>query len=79
MEFYFDDKFYNPQPNISIVDLMNTKQFDESDTKFLEQFKWMRSKCNVNFPKSKYKTITIGNMATQLRERLLTKDYVDLT
>lgn len=67
MECCFHDTFYSPQQDILVANLMNTKQLaDESITKFLEWFRRMRSKCNVQFLESEYATIVIGNMTAQL-------------
>ena len=58
---------------------MNTKQStNELVIDFLERFRRIRSKCNVQFVELKYATITIENMIAHLEERLLTKDCVDL-
>lgn len=50
IERCFHDRFYISQPDISVVDLMNTKQTtNESVPDFLERFICMRSKCNTQF------------------------------
>ena len=52
---------------------MNTKQStNELVIDFLERFRRIRSKCNVQFVELKYATITIENMIAHLEERLLT-------
>jgi len=58
---------------------MNTKQLTkELASDFLERFRRMRSKCNVQFPKSEYETIKIGKITKHLMEQLLTQDCADL-
>ena len=59
----FHDRFYRPQPEIMVANLMNLKQqVDKSVVDFSEWFKKLISWCNVQFPKSKYANITMGNM-----------------
>lgn len=59
------DKLYSPQPNVSMVDLINTKQPDnEFVANFLEKLRQIKSKCNVQFPKVKYGNIIDSNMSS---------------
>ena len=74
MECCYHDRFYNLQLNISIFDLINSKQLaNESIVEFLERFRQMRSKCNVLFPELEYTIIAIGNMIAQLQNDCLHK------
>lgn len=63
MELCFHDRFYKPQPYISVSDLMNIKQStNELVVDFLERLKRMKSKCNVQLSKLEYATIIVGNI-----------------
>ena len=79
LEQCFHDKFYTPQPDISVSYLMNSKQSTKEPViNFLERLRRIRSKCYVQFLESEYASIVVWNMIAQLQERLLIQDYVDL-
>ena len=70
MEKGFRDRFYRPWPKVTIVNLMNLKQqVDESVADFLEWFKKLISRCNVQSLESKYANITMGNMHPQQKRK----------
>ena len=79
MERLFDDRFYKPQPEISIAELMSLRQLPTKlITIFLERFSRVRSRCSVQLLESECATATFNNMHPQLRERLVAIEYLDL-
>ena len=67
---------YKCQPKVSIVELMSLSQLpNELVTEFLERFKRVRSRCNVQLLESEYAMATVNNMHPQLKERLIAIKY----
>ena len=51
---------------------------NEPVVEFLEQFRRVSCWCNVQLPESKYTTVVVNNMHTQLIERLVAIKYSNL-
>ena len=69
MERLFHDKFYKPQPETSVLDLLGIKQqANESVTEFLERFRRVKGKCSVQLLEVECSSIAVNNMDPQLRE-----------
>ena len=80
MERLFFNRFYKPQPEVSITELMSLRQLpNEQVAEFLEQFKGLRSRCKVQLLEPECVMAVVNNMHTELRERLVTIEYSDLT
>ena len=77
MKCLFYDRFYKPQPETSILDLLGIKQQDnEPITEFLERFRKVKRKCSVQLPEAKCASIAVNNIYPQLREKLLFHNIV---
>ena len=79
MEILFYNRFYKPEPEVSISKLMSFRKLpNELVVDFLEQFRRVRSRYSVQLPESDYATAAMNNMHPQLRERLVAIEYLDL-
>lgn len=79
MERCFHDRFYSPQLEVFVADLMNIKQHvNELVVEYLERLRHMKSKCHVLFPKDEYANIVVRNMQCQLMEKMILQDFVYL-
>ena len=68
----FYDRFYRPYSEVMVKDLMNLNQHvDELVANFLENFKMLRSQCNLQFLELEYANIAIGNINPRLKENLI--------
>lgn len=55
------------------------QQADDPVTDFIKRFKKMISRCTIQFFEVECATTTIGNMHSQLREKLLAQEYAYLS
>ena len=63
MERLFHDRFYKPQLEASIINLLGIKQQAyEPITKFLERFKKVKGKCSMQLPEAEHASIAVNNM-----------------
>lgn len=63
MERCFHDRFYRPQPKVTIIDLMNMRQMvDESTIDFIERFRKAGSHCPMKLSQVECAAMAAGNM-----------------
>jgi len=59
---------------------MNMRQMvDESTIDFIESFRKARNHCSVQLLEVEYAAITVGNMHHQLKQKLVAREYSDLS
>lgn len=79
MERCFHDKFYRPQPEETIADLMNTKQMvDELTIDFIKWFSKAKSCFSIQLPEVESAAMVAGNVLPQLKDKLVAHEYGDL-
>lgn len=80
MERCFHNRFYKPQPEVTIADLMNMKKMVEELTiDFIERFIKAGSHCSVQFPEVECAAMATRNMHSRLKEKLVAQEYGDLS
>ena len=78
-EYLFHNRFFKPQPEASVLDLLGIKQqANELIIEILERFRRVKGKYSVQLPEAEYAFIIVNNMKPQLREKLIISKYGDL-
>ncbi|XP_051150695.1 uncharacterized protein LOC127265065 [Andrographis paniculata] len=63
LERAFHDRFYSPPDEFTLLNLMSSrKKIDESAVEYIEHFRQLKSRCNVQIPDAQAMNIAVKNM-----------------